>query len=422
MKKLLIVMLESVENSLHAVAGLMFDTTEIGYTLIYVVLIILIAVVCDMVCKLLINKLLLPVVRRTKFEWDDHLYDKKVVARLAALAPAFILYAFLPSAFEPEGSWYVLTERICKVYIIALILRFLNGMLNAFLDIFNEKEELRHYPIKGGIQTLQVILFSIGFISIVGTIIDESPARLFAGLGASAAVLMLIFKDTILGFVAGIQLSANNMLHKGDWITAPAHNANGIVQDVTLNTVKVRNFDNTTTTIPPYALVSGSFTNWRSMFESGGRRITRQILLDVNSITFLDEEELHQFESNFLIGEFVSQRLQAIADARAAGNLFLVEELRVTNTLLFRVYLENYIRQMGQSNPDMLYMVRYLPMAEKGLPVELYLFSSEKVWKIYEGIAADLMDHTLGITREFGLRIYQSPGSYDFQSLKERLS
>ena len=415
-------MLESVENSLHAVAGLMFDTTEIGYTLIYVILIVLIAVVCDVVCKLLINKLLLPVIRRTKFEWDDHLYDKKVVARLAALAPAFILYAFLPSAFEPEGSWYVLTERICKVYIIALILRFLNGMLNAFLDIFNEKEELRHYPIKGGIQTLQVILFSIGFISIVGTIIDESPARLFAGLGASAAVLMLIFKDTILGFVAGIQLSANNMLHKGDWITAPAHNANGIVQDVTLNTVKVRNFDNTTTTIPPYALVSGSFTNWRSMFESGGRRITRQILLDVNSITFLDEEELHQFESNFLIGEFVSQRLQAIADARAAGNLFLVEELRVTNTLLFRVYLENYIRQMGQSNPDMLYMVRYLPMAEKGLPVELYLFSSEKVWKIYEGIAADLMDHTLGITREFGLRIYQSPGSYDFQSLKDRLS
>ena len=351
----------------------MFDTTEIGYTLIYVILIVLIAVVCDVVCKLLINKLLLPVIRRTKFEWDDHLYDKKVVARLAALAPAFILYAFLPSAFEPEGSWYVLTERICKVYIIALILRFLNGMLNAFLDIFNEKEELRHYPIKGGIQTLQVILFSIGFISIVGTIIDESPARLFAGLGASAAVLMLIFKDTILGFVAGIQLSANNMLHKGDWITAPAHNANGIVQDVTLNTVKVRNFDNTTTTIPPYALVSGSFTNWRSMFESGGRRITRQILLDVNSITFLDEEELHQFESNFLIGEFVSQRLQAIADARAAGNLFLVEELRVTNTLLFRVYLENYIRQMGKSNPDMLYMVRYLPMAEKGLPVELFV-------------------------------------------------
>lgn len=400
----------------------MFDTTEIGYTLIYVILIVLIAVVCDVVCKLLINKLLLPVIRRTKFEWDDHLYDKKVVARLAALAPAFILYAFLPSAFEPEGSWYVLTERICKVYIIALILRFLNGMLNAFLDIFNEKEELRHYPIKGGIQTLQVILFSIGFISIVGTIIDESPARLFAGLGASAAVLMLIFKDTILGFVAGIQLSANNMLHKGDWITAPAHNANGIVQDVTLNTVKVRNFDNTTTTIPPYALVSGSFTNWRSMFESGGRRITRQILLDVNSITFLDEEVLHQFESNFLIGEFVSQRLQAIADARAAGNRFLVEELRVTNTLLFRVYLENYIRQMGKSNPDMLYMVRYLPMAEKGLPVELYLFSSEKVWKIYEGIAADLMDHTLGITREFGLRIYQSPGSYDFQSLKDRLS
>lgn len=415
-------MLKSVENTLHAFAGLFFDKSEEWHTLIYLVLIVLIALVCDVICKLLINKLLLPVIRRTRFEWDDHLYDKKVVARLAALAPAFILYAFLPPAFEPDSSWYVLADRICKVYIIALVLRFLNGVLNAFLDIFNEKEELRHYPIKGGIQTLQVVLFSVGFISIVGTIIDESPARLFAGLGASAAVLMLIFKDTILGFVAGIQLSANHMLHKGDWITAPAHNANGIVQDVTLNTVKVLNFDNTTTTIPPYALVSGSFTNWRSMFESGGRRIVRQILLDVNSITFLDEVELHQFETNFLIGEFVSQRIQAIADARAAGNSFLVEELRVTNSLLFRVYLENYIRQMGQSNPDMLYMVRYLPMAEKGLPVELYLFSAEKTWKIYEGIAADLMDHTVAITREFGLRLYQAPGSYDFQTLKERLS
>ena len=415
-------MLKSVENALHTIAGLFFDRSELWHTLIYLALIILIAVICDVICKLLINKLLLPVIRRTSFEWDDHLYDKKVVSRLAALAPAFILYAFLPTAFAEGGSWYVLADRICKVYIIALILRFLNGMLNAFHDIFNEKEELRHYPIKGGIQTLQVILFSIGFISIIGTIIDESPARLFAGLGASAAVLMLIFKDTILGFVAGIQLSANHMLRRGDWITAPAHNANGIVQDVTLNTVKVLNFDNTTTTIPPYSLVSGSFTNWRSMFESGGRRITRQILLDVNSITFLDKSELLRFKSNFLIEEFVSQRLQAIENARAEGNSFLAEELRVTNSMLFRVYLENYIRQMGKSNPDMLYMVRYLPMAEKGLPVELYLFSVEKTWKIYEGIAADLIDHTLGITREFGLRVYQSPGSYDFQTLKDCLS
>lgn len=415
-------MLKSIENALHFVVGLFFDSTETWHTFIYLILIVVIALLCDVVCKLLINKLLLPVIRRTRYEWDDHLYDKKVVARLAALAPAFILYAFLPTAFAAGGSWYVLVDRICKVYIIALVLRFLNGLLNACLDIFNEKEELRHYPIKGGIQTLQVILFSVGFIAIIATIIDESPARLLAGLGASAAVLMLIFKDTILGFVAGIQLSANHMLHKGDWITAPAHNANGIVQDVTLNTVKVLNFDNTTTTIPPYALVSGSFTNWRSMFESGGRRIVRQILLDVNSITFLDEEELRQFESNFLIGEFVSRRLQAIADARAADNSFLSEELRVTNSQLFRVYLENYIRQMGQSNPDMLYMVRYLPMAEKGLPVELYLFSAEKTWKAYEGIAADLMDHTVAITREFGLRIYQLPGSYDFQQLKDRLS
>ena len=232
-------MLESIEKILHDVADLFSANTEAWHNVVYVILIVLIAILCDVLCKLLINRLLLPIIRRTKFEWDDHLYDKKVVSRLAALAPAFILYAFLPSAFDIESSWYILIDRICKVYIIALILRFLNGVLNAFLDIFNGKESLRHYPIKGGVQTIQVILFSIGFISIIGTIIDQSPARLFAGLGASAAILMLIFRDTILGFVAGIQLSANNMLHKGDWITAPAYNANGIVQDVTLNTVKV---------------------------------------------------------------------------------------------------------------------------------------------------------------------------------------
>ena len=381
-------MLESIEKILHDVADLFSANTEAGHNVVYVILIVLIAILCDALCKLLINRLLLPIIRRTKFEWDDHLYDKKVVSRLAALAPAFILYAFLPSAFDIESSWYILTDRICKVYIIALILRFLNGVLNAFLDIFNEKENLRHYPIKGGVQTIQVILFSIGFISIIGTIIDQSPARLFAGLGASAAILMLIFRDTILGFVAGIQLSANNMLHKGDWITAPAYNANGIVQDVTLNTVKVLNFDNTTTTIPPYALVTGSFTNWRSMFE----------------------------------GEFVVQRLHSIQQACNSGNSFLAEELRVTNSMLFRVYLENYIRQMGKSNPDMLYMVRYLPMAERGLPVELYLFSAEKTWKMYEAVVADLIDHTIAVTAEFGLRLYQSPGSYDIQCLRERVN
>ena len=353
-------MLESIEKILHDVADLFSANTEAGHNVVYVILIVLIAILCDVLCKLLINRLLLPIIRRTKFEWDDHLYDKKVVSRLAALAPAFILYAFLPSAFDIESSWYILTDRICKVYIIALILRFLNGVLNAFLDIFNEKESLRHYPIKGGVQTIQVILFSIGFISIIGTIIDH--------------------------------------------------------------TVKVLNFDNTTTTIPPYALVTGSFTNWRSMFEGGGRRISRQILLDINSISFLREEDLLRFKDHFLIGEFVVQRLHSIQQACNSGNSFLAEELRVTNSMLFRVYLENYIRQMGKSNPEMLYMVRYLPMAERGLPVELYLFSAEKTWKMYEAVVADLIDHTIAVTAEFGLRLYQSPGSYDIQCLRERVN
>ncbi len=413
-------MINALGELLRQVADWFAGGTGAWSTTIYVALAFVVAFLCDRICKFLIQRILLPIIRRTKFEWDDHLYDKNVISRLAALAPAIILYIFLPSAFEDGSGWQLLTDRICRVYIIALILRFINGILRAFNDILSERENLRHYPIKGSVQTVQVIVFCIGFICIIGTIIDQSPARLFAGLGASTAVLMLVFQDTILSFVAGIQLSANNMVRKGDWITSPTHHANGYVKDISLHTIKVQNFDNSTTTITPYALMTGSFTNWRSMFESGGRRIKRQILLDVNSITFLDEEALNAYKRNELVGPFVKQRLQAIEKARSAADFFKLEELRVTNSMLFRNYLEAYIRQMGNANPELLYMARYLPMEDKGLPVELYLYSAEKSWKEYEGILADLLDYTLAVTAEFGLRIYQAPSSYDIQSLRSK--
>ncbi len=405
----------SIRGHLHQLSDLCSMGSENWSCALYIAFVVCVAILCDYFCKFLLSRILLPIVRRTKFDWDDHLYDKKVITRFAALAPAIVLYLLLPWAFKQGEYWYIIADRVCRVYIVALIIRFLNGFLRAVLDIANTKENLRHLPIKGGIQTIQVIIFCIGFIYIIGIVIDQSPSRLLTGLSASAAVLMLVFRDTILGFVAGIQLSANNMLHKGDWISSPAHNANGYVQDVTLNTVKVLNFDQSTTTIPPYALVTGSFTNWRSMFEGGGRRITRQILIDVNTIHFLTEEQLRPYCSHYLVGEFVTQRLLAIDKAREQNNLFDLEELRVTNTQLFRIYLENYIRQMGKSNPDMLYMVRYLPMEDKGLPIELYLFSSDKEWKAYEAVLADLLDHTIAVTAEFGLRLYQSPGSYDLR-------
>ncbi len=389
---------------------------------IYIALVLCLAILCDYICKLLMRGLLLPIVRRTRFEWDDYFYEKKVITRLAALAPALFLYYFLPGAFVAGSGWFVIADRICRVYIVALIVRFVNGLLRAIFDMANSKEEWRHLPLKGGIQTIQVIVFCIGFIYIIGIVIDQSPTRLLTGLSASAAVLMLVFRDTILGFVAGIQLSANNMLHKGDWIYAPEHNANGYVQEVTLNTVKVLNFDQSTTTIPPYALVTGAFTNWRSMFEGGGRRITRQILIDVNTIRFLTEEQLQSYRTHYLVGEFVSQRLQAIERAREQKNLFDLEELRVTNTRLFRAYLENYVRQMDSINHKMLCMVRYLPMEDKGLPIELYLFTNDREWSAHEKVLADLLDHTIAITAEFELRLYQSPGSYDIEQWRNRVS
>ncbi len=412
----------SLKSLLYDLSEYLSMGSESGCQFIYIGIVLFLAILSNGICNLLLRKILLPVVRRTKFDWDDYLYDKKVISRLAALVPAIVLYYLLPSAFPVGSEWAIMLNRICRVYIIALIIRFINGLLRALLDLASAKENWRHLPVKGGVQTVQVIVFCVGFICIIGIVIDQSPVRLLTGLSASAAVLMLVFRDTILGFVAGIQLSANNMLHKGDWITSPAHNANGYVQDVTLNTVKVLNFDQSTTTIPPYALVTGSFTNWRTMFESGGRRITRQLLIDVNTIKFLSEEQLQSYREHYLVGDFVSQRLQAIDEARKENKLFGLEELRVTNTLLFRTYLENYIRQMGTINHEMLYMVRYLPMEEKGLPIELYLFTKDREWTAHEAVLANLLDHTIAITAEFGLRLYQAPGSYDIQQWKERIS
>ncbi len=410
----------SFKTLLHQLSDFLSMGSELWSQVVYAGLVIFAAILLDSLCKLLIRRLLFPIVRRTKFDWDNYLYEKNVVSQLAALIPAFVLYTLLPSAFQENSGGYIMLDRICRVYIVALIIRLLNGLLKAIHDIANAKENWRHLPIKGGIQTMQVIVFCIGFIYIIGIVIDQSPSRLLTGLSASAAVLMLVFRDTILGFVAGIQLSANNMLHKGDWIYVPEHNANGYVQDVTLNTVKVLNFDQSTTTIPPYALVTGSFTNWRSMFEGGGRRITRQIFIDVNTITFLTEEQLQRYVDHRMVGEFVTQRLQAIRETREQNKHFAVEELRVTNSRLFRAYLESYIRQMDTINHNMLYMVRYLPMEDKGLPIELYLFTSDREWTKHESVLADLLDHTIAVTSEFGLRIYQSPGGYDIQRWSNR--
>ena len=263
---------------------------------------------------------------------------------------------------------------------------------------------------------MQVVLFSVGVILLISILINESPSTIFTGIGASAAILMLVFKDTILGFVAGIQLSANDMLRVDDWISMPKYGADGTVIEITLNTVKVKNFDNTISTIPPYALISESFQNWRGMRESPGRRIKRSINLDMNSVKFCTPEMLEKYRKISLLAGYIDDtenKLQTYNQTNQIDNTILVNGRRQTNLGVFRAYLQRYLESLPEVNKEMICMVRHLQPTEKGIPMELYFFSSIKDWVIYETIQADVFDHVLAVIPEFDLQIFQELSGSD---------
>ena len=251
-------------------------------------LVLIVAFLADVICRNILLKVVAHLIRKTKATWDDIVFDRKVLIHLSRMVAPVIIYVFIPVAFaETSSSTLGFIQRVCLIYILITFLSFINSFLKAVYAVYSEKEQLRDRPLKGMLQTVQVILWFVGAIVVVSILIDKSPLSLLAGLGASAAILMLVFKDSIMGFVSGVQLSANDMLKVGDWIAMPKYGADGTVIEVTLNTVKVRNWDNTITTIPPYLLVSDSFQNWRGMRESGGRRVKRSINIDMNSVRFL---------------------------------------------------------------------------------------------------------------------------------------
>lgn len=405
-------------------SGLNEEWIKPVYQFTILLFILLLAVISDYICKYTISGVIKRIVRKTKAQWDDILFDRKVLDKFAQIVPAILIYELIPAAFPKETILLGYILKGCLIYIIAVTLRFLSVLLSALLDIVSRKENLKDRPLKGLFQTFQVILFFIGSILIISIVINRSPMALFAGLGASAAILLLVFKDTIIGFVSGIQLSAHNMLRAGDWITMEKYGANGHVIEVTLNTVKVRNFDNTITTIPPYALVSDSFQNWRGMEESTGRRIKRSINIDMTSVHFCTQEMLERFKEIKLIQRYLDNKekeLSRFNEEQEIDDSVLINQYRQTNLGIFRAYLESYIARLPQINNNLTYMVRYLQPTEKGIPVELYFFSSEKSWVPYEKIQADVLDHVLAVIPEFGLKIFQSPSGSDFQSLIQKM-
>ena len=329
--------------------------------------------------------------RRFPYRWNTLLVKRKVVHHLLHVVPGVLIYLLLPLAFVKGKDMLVFSQRICAVYIIVAILLTLNAMLLVMLDIYNSKEIRKNHPIRGLVQVCQVVLFFLGGILIVATLINKSPITLFAGLGAAATVLMLVFKDSILGFVSGVQLSANDMLRIGDWVTLPNGMADGIVQEITLNTVKIQNWDNTITTIPPYTMVNSTFQNWRGMQESGGRRVDKRIWLDLDTIRFSTPEELERIRKEVpLMSDYVP----------AEGEM-------PTNSQLYREYIERYLMSLPVVNQDLDLIIAQKEPTERGLPIRVYFFSRVKAWKQYEHIQSDIFDHLLGMASRFSLKLYQ---------------
>ena len=378
-------------------------------------LVLLLAFVADFICRKVLLRAIARLVQKTKATWDDILFDRRVMGYLSHMVAPVIIYLFIPVVFADTDSVTLnFIRRLCYIVIILSFLFFINAFLKAAYTVYSEKESMRDRPLKGLLQTLQVSLWTIGIIVVVAELLGKSPLSLLAGLGASAAILMLVFKDSIMGFVSGVQLSANDMLKVGDWITMPKYGADGTVIEVTLNTVKVRNFDNTITTIPPYLLVSDSFQNWRGMRESGGRRVKRSINIDMTSVRFCTPEMLAKYRKIQLLKDYIDQT-EAVVHAYNEEN-----GRRQTNLGVFRAYLTAYLKSLPVVNKELNCMVRHLQPTDHGLPIELYFFSTIKDWIPYEGVQADVFDHVLAIIPEFDLRVFQSPSGADFQRLAEK--
>ncbi len=324
---------------------------------------------------------------------------KKIWRYVLLLLLGIVLYILPYFIFEKGTGVIRILHKIDLVYLLIVMMMVMNSILLAFLDFYTATDKNKSHPLQGLIQGLQVILFFVGGIIIVAVIIDKSPTVLLTGLGASAAVLMLVFKDSILGFVAGVQLSQNNMINIGDWIQMPDGSANGTVEQITLNTVKVRNWDNTLTMIPPYTLVSTPFKNWRGMQESGGRRADKCIYIDMNGMAICDQEMIARISRDIPL---MDSYLKALPEDS-------FKDVGMTNVQLYRTYIELYLRSCPEVNSSLDLIVTQKESTAYGLPIEVYFFTREKAWAVYEKQQSDIFDHIMTMAPLFGLRLYQRP-------------
>ena len=379
------------------------------------------ALVADLLAKRIILRAVSVIAKRSRVDWDDAIVENNVVGRLVQVIPALIIFvgvAFVPGLAETVVT---LTRNVAMAYMVLVLTLAATALLSAANQIYSALPVAKDRPLKGFVQLLQIVVWIVGGVLIVSTLIDRSPLLLLSGFGAMTAILLLVFKDTILSLVASVQLTAQDMVRVGDWIEMPQFGADGDVIDVQLHTVKVQNWDKTITTIPTHRLISDSFKNWRGMSDSGGRRIKRSIHIDVSSIRFQTNDEIAHFRRFALLKDYIRDKQQELADYNKGLDTEIDEEVnrrRLTNVGTFRAYAYNYLSHHPSIRGDMTLLVRQLEPGPEGLPLQIYCFTNTTAWADYEGIQSDIFDHLLAVIPEFGLRLYQKPAGSDLASLK----
>ena len=388
------------------------------------VILLFILFILSYVTNLIVKKILIRsirlVIKKTKTVWDDILVENKVFITLSHIAPAIVIYLTTPYIFEDFSGAIPYIFRLVNAYISAVLIIVIINFINTLRHYLDNTKFFKDKPLDSYFQLAKIAIYIIGGIIILSFLLDKSPLYFFSALGAMTVVLLLVFKDTIMGFVASIQLSANNMIQIGDWVSMPKYGADGDVIEMNLTTIKIQNWDKTITTIPTYAFISDSFKNWRGMSESGGRRIKRALNIKISSIKFCTPEMLERFEKFHLIKDYIEEKSNKIEEYNKENKIdksYLINGRHLTNIGIFRVYAEAYVKNNPDINLNMTCMVRQLLPTEKGLPIEIYTFSNRQEWVIYEGIMSDMFDHLIAAVPEFELEVFQNPTGTDFRRL-----
>ncbi len=361
-------------------------------------------------------------IRNNRFQWDDSLATNKLLNKICWFVPVIIFSLAVDSFLDPASVVYIPTKRIINSCFVIVVVLSLSALFSSINDIHRLIRKNKGTSLRGYTDAGKILSYAFGTIFLVSIFTGKSPWGILSVLGGLTAVTLLVFKDSILGFVASVLLTSTDMVRLGDWIEMPQYGADGDVIDISIHSVRVQNFDKTITTIPPYALVANSFKNWRGMSESGGRRIKRAMVIDMHSISFCDDDMLNKFKKMSLIGSYVREKQQEIEEynKQQGDEVQLINGRRQTNIGIFRAYVVAYLKNNPKIHDQMTFLVRQLTPTERGLPLEIYVFSRDKVWARYEELQADIFDHLLAAIPEFGLRIFQNPSGFDFRRLHSR--